>query len=401
MLRRNVSFTTTLLVTLLTGPSFYWSVSHPWHDQSAHLWGILATALLVWQIPYARKQHAFLTSLACGILAVLSFMTKSNIGLAYGITFFIVFLTSPQRRDTLRGYGAGIFLGLMLTLLLIRFPKEFIEESLAFAGVAGRFSSLFILANWFANYYWLILGIVAVNVLPYYKKHPELITLFMGISFVGIFSMITGAITQPANNFLWGVQMALAFIVMNKIKNLLSQSKIKFYELSLKILTGMTIFLTIIAVQYGYQLKTWTYFQKNPAGNYVIKTKPLEGWRAPRFQGEPLDQLVEYINKNIPPTEPLLNLTDMYIIYALTGRDSYRGIPFVFFQDQLPARGEQAEQVQQNILSHPPDWILVNLNSSPVLQNMKIQEEIQSKYLPVFQTGEYFLLQKINSKNLN
>lgn len=46
LLYRRTSLGITLAVTLLTVPSFYWPFSFPWHDQTAHFWGILAVFLL-------------------------------------------------------------------------------------------------------------------------------------------------------------------------------------------------------------------------------------------------------------------------------------------------------------------------------------------------------------------
>ena len=36
-----------LLSALLSTTCFYWPASHPWHDQSAHFWGLLAIAAIV------------------------------------------------------------------------------------------------------------------------------------------------------------------------------------------------------------------------------------------------------------------------------------------------------------------------------------------------------------------
>jgi len=203
---------------------------------------------------------------------------------------------------------------------------------------------------------------------------------------------------KPANNFLWGIQMSLAFLLLEELK---AVSAIRIYRTLRAALILLTVFLTIIAVQYGIELKTWTYFLKKSEGNYYLKSEPLKGWKFYRGQGVPLDNLVEYIKKNIPANESILNLTDMYIVNALTGRDSYRGVPFMFHivHEHLPRKGKQAEQVRQNILNHLPDWIVWNFEPPmfgiPLLEYLNIKDEIQSAYTPVKRWGRYLLLKRL------
>jgi len=157
----------------------------------------------------------------------------------------------------------------------------------------------------------------------------------------------------------------------------------------------MVVVLTVISVRYGLQLKVWTYNDKNPAGDYVLQSEPLRGWRCHRNIGVPLDQLTRFIKTYVPKDETLLNLTDLYIIYALTGRDSFRGVPPFFFGNAFPAPGPQLEQVRAHILKNPPDWLIVHFSTfRNELMFLRMQDLVMESYAPVIRTGFYVLLRR-------
>lgn len=402
MLYRRVPFYAVAAATLLTVPSFYWNVSHPWHDQSAHLWGIIGIFFIVRQIFPGKDDQLFSTAAICGVLGVISLITKTNLGAGYLILFFAVFVACANRKAAVGGYAAGLAIGILLALCIIRFPREYFYQAFLDNSVLvkGRLAAFKDPAAWFVNYYWVAMAIVAVNVSLNFRKilaQRTLLTLFFMMSLVGIYSVSTGGVIQYANNFLWGLQMTLALLVLYEMQASLEGKKgIKnIHRASVVLVLGITVLLTVVSVRDGIKLNAWTYVKWRPLANYTIQSQPLTGWQAYRRQAESLDHLTAYIKVNVPKEQSLLNLTDMYLIYALTGRDSYRGIPWVFLEGAVPSPGRQTEQVRQAIKAHPPDWIITSIDSAFVeLKILGLQRYVFSGYEPVLQSGIYVLLKK-------
>ncbi len=420
MLYKRVPFPVTLSATALTVPSFYWAISHPWHDQTAHLWGIIGLSLLVRNLPFQEPSRALLSfsqlttnknalawgkkssiriSLLCGFFSVLSLMTKSNIGLAYGLMFFTVLAASDNRGKALPGFCAGLLIGGIVALGLVRFPHEYLDQCLAFSRHDGikRISKLSIPGNWLVNFYWVAPAIMLPSFIFVKKKSPDAAALFLGITFVGIFTVNTGGMVPLGNNMLWGVHLALAFIALYSLSwETAPRWSQPLRKISAGLLLALTIFLTVLSVRYGLQLKVWTYFTPNPQGDYALQSEPLRGWRFHRFQGEPLDILVNYIKTHVPKNDSLLNLNDLYIIYALTGRDSYPGIPFIFIGDIFPAPGKQTEKMRRVIIGNPPDWVVLDIKTSygHELAWLGLQEEFKRSYAPVIRAGSFLLLKR-------
>ena len=401
VLRRKTNFLISLLATILTVPSFYWAVSHPWHDQTAHLFGIAGLILWLWHAPSQEKKKMLTVSFLSGLLVVMAFMTKSNVGLAYATMFFMVALFSRRGLKNLGGYMAGLMVGALLAVLMIRYPKEFLEQTAFLCQGEGskRLSKFLNPQNWFVNYYWIPLGLILPLSLECIKQARTQLILFLGISFVAVFAVVTGGMIWEANNFLWGVQMATAFILLFGIKDVLIKPwqktafRIAFIGLCLT-----SIFLTFLAVRNGVDLKVWSY-RKNHLGTYPLKSQPLAGWLFNPLRGQFLDELVRFTKETIPEQDSLLNLSDMYILNALAGRDSYPNIPFQFMEHVIPADGKQTELVRNNIVTNPPDWVIIDLNSfKDELRFLGLGDFIQQRYQPAVRIGVYVVLKKVGGE---
>ena len=99
-------------------------------------------------------------------------------------------------------------------------------------------------------------------------------------------------------------------------------------------------------------------------GTYALRTPALKGWKCDEVKGRVLDELAGYVQKNIPREESLLIFSDLQILYALTARESYRGIPiFVLRKNHMPVPGAQLEKVKAYIHQHLPQWIIADINA--------------------------------------
>lgn len=403
MARRSVPMPVSIVVSALTATSFYWPISHPWYDQSAHLWGLLALCLLSFHIPFMVRRRTFWICSLSGALAVLSFMTKSNIGAVYGAVIFCVLLVSDERVAALEGFALGAFLSLVLIIILIRDPARYFDQCfLSYArgpGQAGRLVYFTWGPAWLINYFWIPAMIVCVNLLFNLKAAKEFAVLTLGVYFIGLFSTLTGSILKYANVFTWGVQMAIAFVTLYKVRG---ESKLLWRRIlhgaSVLSLLGISVWWIGISARYGMGLKVWDYSSVKPFGNYALAAKSLAGWKCDRQTGEAVDALVKTFQESVAPEDSLLVLTDLQILYPLTGRESYRGIPYIFHQGVLPVPGKQVWEVRNRIMENPPDWIVINRGESSLvtylIPYLNLKEYLMLNYTPVGLYGNYALLRK-------
>ncbi len=401
LVRSVLSFGITALLILLTTASFYWSVSHPWHDVSAHFWGCLAMLVLTAQALHKRET---ILSPGCaalvGLFSIFSFLVKTNLGIMYMIMVPVVLSVGFGReKKTWLGYAVGLLLGVVIGLWMIRAPGAYWEQALLWNQglIKSRLEALWVTGNWGANYYGLIfiMATVAVFWTGSLRLCKTLFILLAGITLIGIYAVNTGGLIHPANNFLWGIQVTLVFLVLNRI-SIVSPKKI--YGFFRMTLIALAVFLTTLSFKYGLELKAWTYFIKKSEGNYALKAAPLRGWKFYAGQGMALDFLVEYAKVNMSAEDSVLNLTDMYLFNALTGRDGYRGVSFIFLEDSMPLRGPTVELIRNNILNNLPDWIIVDNQFAQRLDYLALTNEIVGNYRPVVPVGAYLLLKKVKEE---
>jgi len=289
---------------------------------------------------------------------------------------------------------------------VIRSPLQYAEQSiLAFkipAQQTSRLLPLLFFPTWFINYYWIAVAVVLFNTGLNWKKYQPFMTLFLGIFVLAIFSASTSAMKMSANIPLMGIHTTLAFVLLYKIRSLQNPEirNVK-NRISIAILVLFTLYSIQVSAKRGLDLEAWTYGGLNPFGDYPLKTKQVEGWLAPKESGEAVDHLVEFIDQHIPKTESLLVLTDLQILYPLTKRDSYRGIPFIFSDGLNPPPGKQLEEVKNNILKNPPAWIVTHKNSFEksminfIIPYLGLRDFIMNSYAPVQSWNNYILLKKV------
>ncbi len=395
-----------LLASLLTTTCFYWTSSHPWHDQSAHLWGILAIAVLIFQLPFQNPKHAFKIGVVCGILVVSVFFTKTNVGSAYGLCFLITLMSVPdisKKLSAVSGYALGAFIAATVFIVLIGSLSHYLEQTFLTWNIPiqriRRSLPLLFIPTWLHDYYWLAAVIVLYNIREKWDKLQPLVSLYLGVVFVALFSMATGTMKQSANIPLMGICMALSFVLLYLDQSIFETKQQKIVrKVSLGLLTGITILLIQTSAKRGLHLDTWAYGNLDPVGNYSMKSEPIKGWMAPKETGEAVDFLVRFIKQNIPKNESLLVLTDLQILYALTNRESYKGIPFIFYENEEPPPGKQLEQVRNYILSNPPRWIITHTDSRAtffvisIIPYLGLEDFVKNNYVSVQTINQYIVL---------
>jgi hypothetical protein len=325
--------------------------------------------------------------------------------LAYALVFGTVFIIYRQPREFIFFLIGGFFSALII-FLVIRAPGAYFSQVIINYALSGhdyfqqrRYLYLLAPINWFRNYYWLIALTVFWACRHAARKLNQEAALFYGLIFIGLFSMLTGSMVHEANVPLQGICCAMAFILIGRTSGAPSQAKEKkrsrWSLLFLLVLASGLIFQSVV---YGFQLKVWTY-AGTPYGDYALRSEPLRGWMFREGDGRDLDALHDFVKENVPEEETVLVLTDLQILYPLTGRDSFRGVPFIFLVDHLPVPGKQLEQVRQNIMEKPPDWIVTHrLRASFVtflIHYLELRDFIVSNYTPVKSWDTYAILRRV------
>jgi len=393
MLWKRVPLIFTALVSVLTLVSFYWPSSHPWYDHSAHLWGILALTLLIIARPFKQPRDCLYAAMFCGLMAVLSFFTKSNIGTIYVLMFFVFWIVHPNRWQALGGYCLGGLLGLGIMHGIVGFDKNFFEHSV---WLTSRIQATLNPADWGVNFYWIPLALVLPLALRHLKICRDLLILFIGMTINGIFAALTGNMIRDVNFLLWGPQLALAFLILYAIKNELTVRWEKiFYYFNITSLIVLSVFFIRLGFQAGLNLRMWTHRFEDVKTNYVIQTPPLQGWNSQRRQGTAHDRIANFINTRIPKSDTLFVMNDMHALYAMTQRDSYRGVP-LFISDAFPPAGRHRGYTRERLLSHLPDWIVLDFDSfNHELLHFDIRKEILFHYQPVAEYGSCLIIKKV------
>ena len=383
------------IMAMLSAASFYVPTAFPWYDHSAHLWGILVIFLIILNITIKDYKRLKLISFIAGARAVFSVMTKINIGIAYGVCFFLFWLFHYEPRKTIYSYIAGAVMTFLLFFCLMPSPEKYFEQSIIYAyQQANRLDVFKSLSSWLPKSYGMVIGIVIINIWPDFKKTSGFFRLFLLVNAVAIFSLRTGML-GPVNVLLRGIILTLAFILIFENRKISSGTNfLSLYKFSVVALVILSLVFSFRSIMYGIERGKWNY-GPHRMGNYALKSSPLRGWLFDKVDGEIIDDMVVYIKSNIPFNENLLILNDYQIIYALTGRESFKGIPFIFGSDMTGPK--MLRQSQEAVLKHPPVWI-INVKEEGVDQMnysaLHLPASFISSYVLVKSWGSYGLFQR-------
>jgi hypothetical protein len=394
----------TLLLTLFAATGFYWSYPHPWYDQSAYFWGILALWFLMPRLPLKGARTAYAAGALSGGCSVLSLLTKTNIGGAFGLAFFVYLLFESERWRALLGFAVGALAAAAVMAVLIGAPAKYVEQALLSYGPTGttQLVRFMFLPVWFKNLYWLPAIVIPLALGSERRLFRPHLALFYGIAGVGLFALNTGSLRGKDNLPLVPYFLGLGFIMLvESWKAAPSRGRKILLGIALAVMTATTVVQTHrsadISIRRARGELGVTALNQ---GDYELQTPELRGWRVSRETGEILDQIVKFVREEVPPNESFLILSDLQIIYPLAGRDSYRGIPFIWHAGIMPTPGAQAEEVRKRIVDHPPDWILTSRQAGPfpfheIIPYLGLTGDFWSPYVLVKTWGIYGMFKRM------
>ncbi len=346
----------TILVTFLTSASFYIPASFPWYDHTAHLWGIFAILIIAYNIAEQKSHHWPLISFLTGCLTILAFLSKTNIGVAYAVAFFIYWIVIIKRLKVVLYYGAGILLSAIISLILMPHSEEYLQQAIFIYALklTDRLENFFAVPD-LPKSYILIGTIVMLNAWRQMKNLSHYLLLFLLLVGIAVFSIKSGSLGS-ANTLLRGFVMTFAFILLHKVTTQRARKNLT-DRLSVILLILLCFYFSFRSIQYGIERGIWIKSAKQ-IGSYKLKSEPLDGWLFGKEDGEKVDHIVEYIKSNIPREKTLLILGDHSIIYALAGRDSYKGVFFLFTTPLIVKAPSLQVKMRQNLNHNPPDFII-------------------------------------------
>ena len=99
---------------------------------------------------------------------------------------------------------------------------------------------------------------------------------------------------------------------------------------------------------------------------------------------------------HLPPTVTPI-LAAVQTLYAMTDRDSYRGIPFILSTYNSAEIKDHYQKAHRRIMEDPPDWILFQWLPLPyaydlspsnhIVTYLHLEDELKSSYELVWKTG--------------
>ncbi len=405
-LRSKLSFKVTAILTILSLVSFNWQVCHPWYTQTAYFWGLLATFYLLKKIPFASPRSALICGFMMGFMAMLSFMTKINVGAAFGLIFLLFILAAPHPGRSFLGFVAGLVLSLALVKfffihdwntfvsdVFLQFPKS----------QSSRIQYLFIPAAIFNNFYWLTYLMVVLAAPRVNRKTFPRWILFTGLWAVAHFSTFTSSNNLHAEFPLMGAYLAAGWFLMRPetdeptiavtgFRRVLTYYRRSVHDFYL----GLAVFLIALCLYQGVRLSAWWYSPETQ--DYPLEMKGFEGWKCNRTQGFPLNMFAHSLPE-LPKEDSILMLNDMQMLYGLTGRTPYPGVPDGWASRQSPLPGPQWEKVRNNILNNPPTWIITHKRYAAkwiidIVNYLELEEFLKTRYLVAVEYGAYIVLRR-------
>jgi hypothetical protein len=298
-----------------------------------------------------------------GTMVGMVMMSKTNLGILYAMVFTTYWLFIAHKPTDVLYFILGAMLSFSVLLFgLTGDPYIYFRDAIWNYGMQQfyRFTRDTGIQA-FPKSYFLILCVVFVNVdiSRNVSKLKEKLVLFLGLLFIGFLAVKSSSL-GTSNTPLRGMQIALAFMLIYesiKLSKSVTAKRIAFISIIFLIL--LSIAFGLKSFYHGWTRDKWL-FSRSKLGDYSLKTKPLNDWLFEKEDGLALDEIVPYIQKNIPENESILIASNVLIINLLIGRESYKGLPYIYSSD-LVASPEQRNEIQTAILSNPPTWIITEI----------------------------------------
>lgn len=374
--RKRLGARPALAVLALTACSFYTTIAHPWYDQNAAMWFLIAFAIR----EFSRSPGA---AFFAGFFAGISILTKTNVGLAGSLVILAMMFRTPKAVFYCLG---GLCIGTVWPLLATGILDDFIVQTLFQYNPWGRLKNAekITLISAYSPY---TLTLLFTVYLVLRKVRNEVVAHLLLLSLMGLFATFTTSVIVQVYLCLVGLISVFIFLSARRLGK---QERYLMY-LVLAVFANNSIMMSV-------DPHYWVWHRSTIENTHTMKNEPLEGWRANPELGEGVDAAVEKI-KSLPEGQ-LLVFPDATVIYGLTGREPFKPAPFIFHLGKMPAPGKQADAFRNAVTSSPPKWILLHnqteldfCDMDKLLHWLRLDQFIQGAYTPIWSHGEFYLVE--------
>lgn len=377
--RRHLPWYLVIFVVWLTSFSYYIPTSYPWYDFTAHFWGIIALWAVIAHMPLENHPRKVLISSLTGVLVGVVIMAKTNIGIYYGAAFLVYWIAIAKKPIEVLSYILAVIVTFVVLLYLLAEPYHYFRDAIWAYAFRQWFRFTRNTGGLIPKSYVPLMLVVLLCAGRNWKVLKEKLVLFLGTMVLGFLAVKSSSL-GTANTPLRGIQVGLALMLLWENGKILSS------PLSKRINQTAIVFVVLLGTLFG--LKSFYHgwardkwmFSDAKLGDYPLKTPPFEGWMFERKDGEAIDAMVAYMRENVPKEETLLIAGNVQIVDILLGRESYRGLPYIY--SDLVMLPEQTHEVVQKIMANPPQWIVYELD-----REGKVVNEIA--YVPDFFLAKY------------
>lgn len=366
--RRHFGSGLAALLTVLGGLCYYGIIAHPWYNQSACLWLIGGVIALEALLPLDTPARAACAGGLLGLAAALTLMTRVDFGAGAVLAFAVALAWGPPRRAAAAGLAAfalGLAAGLSAVLATLPSVAEFLFQMNEYVPrtrllfwprlveVAGRTPTLLLLAA-------ALVHRPRRPTSPAARASSSRFALLVALLATSAFTAYTSYMRLSSNVVLLGIELYLFAVLALGPGGAAYAPGRRAARLGVGALLAAGI---AVAAHRMHTRDVWAWRSANLEADYALRSAPLAGWRCNRRMGEAVDAAVEAIRTRVPAGDSLFVFPDTTVIYALTGRDSYRGAPAIFLlstRESSPPAGALAERFRAHFLANPPRWILLH-----------------------------------------
>jgi hypothetical protein len=414
--RRRLPLPESVVLSALSGIAFYGIIAHPWYDQSASVFLVIAAALVALTSPLPAGGVALAVGLAAGLCCALSLGAKHNIGLAGTAVLTLSLGLSARWRPARAALAIGLGAGLWALSFLVPDRIAFVEQVASFLVAhesddhprtilrpARRLldgTRLFGILGLTPQGPLLVAAalLALVAPLPFRRAHAVELALALGLVAIMIFAAWTGTMRAQANFPLLGLAVTL-------VMSLDAARPGPRPAWRRGVLLAVLVALVAVAARAMAANAVWQWKAENIAGDHALALPGFEGWRCAREIGEPMEQAVAELSRRTRPDESLLVLPDCTMIYGLLGRPGFPGAPFTLDRGVTPPTRRLIGAFASAVRTAPPVWLLLHrrtepdfLATEPMLEWIGIAGLVRERYLPVWDNGRFVLLRLDNRR---
>jgi hypothetical protein len=390
-----------LFSAVVAAVCFYWPIGFPWFDHTAYVFTTVGLGLFALTSGLSARAQT-LAGFAIGACAALSYLSKSNIGLA---TFGVSLVMAPLMKRSLAGIAtvaAGFALACLI-LVLPNSPELFYTQTVQRYGAAQSYRLLWVLDPIAMISHWYFAAVFGVILCVWKRLHRDEAAMarLLACAFcVAWFSLKTGSVQESCHVPLGGLLAALALRALMDLEQPLEKclTAVRARQMAVAVAAVMTAWC-------AYSGFTLRWYADQPIfssyGDYRIRAEGMRGWTCRPADGAALDGMVDYLREHAEPDDAVLNLSWMYPVTPLLGRDSFRGITFIWFVDNHPQPGAESVEVRDQIMNNLPEWILADSTEGNPFGTLSMveymgldQAGLFSHYAPVKRWDPYTLLRR-------